>query len=46
MGFDKGLYYHTRILEAVKAHDGEAAYRAMHEHIQDTVEFMKLSGEN
>ncbi len=43
MGLDKGIYYHSRILDAIKARDEKAAYQAMHEHIQDNVEFMKSS---
>jgi len=36
LGFERATYYHTRILEAIKAKDSTAAFNAMQEHIMDT----------
>jgi len=36
LGFEHAIYYHSRILNAIKSHDSDAAYSAMLEHIRDT----------
>ena len=38
LGFDRATHYHTRILEAIKAKDSNAAFKAMQEHIMDTTQ--------
>lgn len=37
-GFDKGIYYHEKILDALKNRDEDAAAKLMREHIEVTME--------
>lgn len=37
-GFEDGIYYHTLILNAIKAGDSKSAYRSMQEHMTHAIE--------
>ena len=40
LGYSRGIYYHQRLFEAIKAHDSERAKQLMNEHIQNTIDSM------
>jgi GntR family transcriptional repressor for pyruvate dehydrogenase complex len=40
LGYSRGIYYHQKLFEAIKAHDSEKAKQIMNEHIQNTIESM------
>lgn len=41
MGYSRGIYYHKRILNAIKERDSEKARDVMREHIKETVKTIK-----
>ncbi|AEE95686.1 FadR/GntR family transcriptional regulator [Mahella australiensis] len=38
LGFEIGIYYHTKLLEAIEHHDSEHAKKIMKEHVNKTIE--------
>lgn len=38
LGFEIGIYYHTKLLEAIEHHDSEQAKKIMKEHVNKTIE--------
>ncbi|MDK2992429.1 MAG: GntR family transcriptional regulator, transcriptional repressor for pyruvate dehydrogenase complex [Clostridiales bacterium] len=38
LGFKLGIYYHTKLLEAIEHHDSEQAKKVMKEHVNKTIE--------
>jgi GntR family transcriptional repressor for pyruvate dehydrogenase complex len=38
LGFEIGIYYHTKLLEAIEHHDSEQAKKIMKEHVDKTIE--------
>jgi len=45
-GYDAGLHYHARLLEAIKNRDSEAAAELMREHIHAAIEDVRKGSEN
>jgi len=44
MGGDWGIYYHSKIVDALEAHDTTGARQAMYEHLLKNLEFVRESG--
>lgn len=40
-GYQNGIYYHERIIEAMRINDAKAAQTAMYEHLQNAIERLK-----
>lgn len=45
MGCEYGVYYHTKLVQAIEAHDEEQAADVMKEHIQKNTVYYKQNGE-